>query len=278
MSGRNPISTQGILQVEDARSILSKTYPWKHLRLPGWTSITPRAAACLANRPGNLHLPDLTVLPSPVAAQLGTLHSRKRGMPTKPKPGKRISATIELTIHGYWLGLPRVRRLSPPAARWLSQHVGSLTLSGKIALTVSAARELAQYRGCGLTFEGPTRFSPEVLEELAKYGGPLYLDGIRTLGIDQAMALSRCQGFPSLRGLRTLSTPVARALAQIPQEVQLSGVERISDEVAEILGLAQCRPVLFGLKQCTERQYQLLAAQRSPQVPYRVFEKFDRTP
>ena len=239
--------------------------------------MTPRAAACLADRPGNLHLPDLLELPSAVAAQLGSLHSQKRGMPTDPASPGHNPETLEFTIHGYWLGLPGVQRLSPQAARGLARHVGSLTVSGRIGLTAPAARELARYRGCGLTFEGSTEFSAPVLKELANYGGPLHLDGIRNLNFEQALALSRCRGYPSLRGLRTLSAPVARALAQIPEEVQLSGVDRISDEVARILGLAQCRPVLFGLKQCTERQYRLLAAKRSPQVPYRIFEKFDRS-
>jgi hypothetical protein len=272
------IPMRRILRGEDAQSILAKTPPWKSLRLPGWESMTPKAATLLADRPGNLHLPDLISLPSAVATQLGLLHSRKHGMPTDPASPDHDPDTLEYTFHGYWLGLPRVLRLSTQAARGLAQHVGSLTLSGKLALTAAAAHELARYRGSGLTFEGYTCFPAQVLRELAQYGGPLRLDGIKALSPEQAAALSKCRGFPSLRGIRSLTVPVARELAQIPEEVELCGVERISDDVAKIFGLAQCRVVLSGLKHCTERQYQLLAAKRSPQVPYQFFDKFDRTP
>jgi hypothetical protein len=78
--------------------------------------------------------------------------------------------------------------------------------------------------------------------------------------------------------VRSLSVETAKALARIPEEVHLGGIQRITDEVAEILGLAKGRVILFGLQHCTDRQYQLLAAKRHPQVPYPIFEAFDRTP
>jgi hypothetical protein len=270
--------SENLLNELSAQAILSRTPPWKHLRLRRWTSMSPKASELLADRPGNLELPDLVSLSSAAAAKIGKLHSRKRGMPPKPKSGNKKSTTLEFTIHGYWLNLPKVRSISPQAAHGLAQHIGSITLNGKVRITASAARELARYRGCGLSFTGTTQFSAEVLKELAQYAGPLNLDGIRSLTTTQAEALSECRGYLSLRGVRSLSVETAKALARIPEEVHLGGIRRMTDEVAEILGLAKGRVILFGLQHCTDRQYQLLAAKRHPQVPYPIFEAFDRTP
>ena len=70
-----------------AQAILSRTPPWEHLRLRRYTSMSPKAAELLAERPGNLELPDLVSLSSAAATKIGNLHWRKRGMPPKPKSG-----------------------------------------------------------------------------------------------------------------------------------------------------------------------------------------------
>ena len=269
---------QKILRAREAVTILARTPAWEHLSLPGWTDITPAAARLLANRAGNLYFQDLLFLTAKAASELGAHHSRIREMLVNPAEKYFPPGSYSFTIHGYRLALPKIRSLSIEAAKGLAQHIGCAALNGKMRLSQAAARELAYYRGCGLTFLGPTYFSPSVLKELAHYRGPLNLDGLMKLSLAQAEALSSCKGFPSLRGLKTLSAQAAKLLTRDAEEMELCGVRQISDEVAEIIGQSNCRVILHGLNKLTDKQYQLLMAKAKTSVDYSFFDLYDRTP
>ncbi len=82
--------------------------------------------------------------------------------------------------------------------------------------------------------------SGEVAGELARYQGPLWLDGLRELTPEVAEALScfnpQCTyDRLSLGGLRRLSPEVAKKLAPLRATLSLGGLRTVSPELAEAL-------------------------------------------
>jgi len=176
---------------------------------------------------------------------------------------KKLSPTVahELGKHRGTLFLDGLKEISDEAAGELGNHFGSLELNGLRSLTPAAAAALAY--GVGewpsdfvfdnqLSLNRLKRISPEVARELARYQGPLRLDGLRELSPDVAEALSTFnpQG-PSdrlnLNGLRQLSPEAARKLAPFRATLCLGGLRTVSPEVAEALVEVRGRLLLDGV-------------------------------
>jgi hypothetical protein len=170
------------------------------------------------------------------------------------------------------LSLSGIRRLSPSAARQLGQHKGVLIMDGLKEISDEAARELGNHFGSlelnglrsistvaakavargggewpkGFTFDnrlglnGLRSMSGAVARELARYQGPLRLDGLRELTPEVAEALPgfnpQCRYDQlSLGGLRRLDPDAVRRLAPLRATLSLGGLTTVSPELAEAL-------------------------------------------
>jgi hypothetical protein len=176
---------------------------------------------------------------------------------------KRLSPTVArgLGKHRGTLILDGLKEISDEAAGELGQHFGSLELNGLRSLTPAAAAALAY--GVGewpkgfvfdnrLSLNGLGSISPAVAGELARYQGPLRLDGLHELSPDVAEALSafnpQCTyDRLSLNGLHQLSPEAARKLAPFRATLCLGGLRTVSPELAEALVEVRGRILLQGV-------------------------------
>jgi hypothetical protein len=172
------------------------------------------------------------------------------------------SAARQLGQHKGVLILDGLKEISDEVAQELGNHFGSLELNGLRSLSAAAARALARGAGewpKGFTFDdrlslnGLRNISGEVAGELARYQGPLRLDGLRELTPEVAEALS---GFNpqctydrlSLGGLRRLDPEVAKRLAPLRATLSLGGLGAVSPELAEALIEVRGRLHLPGVR------------------------------
>ena len=234
------------LTVDEATELLKKP---NSLRVDV-TDLSPEAAAVLAKYKGELRFETLTTLSPETAAALATRSSV--------------------------LDLPKVSALTPAVAKALATTKGSLNLPGVKELPANVAQELAAHTGT--LFLGVTELSDEAASALAKHGGDLRLDQLRSLtSLVLAERLGQ-QEWLYLSGVTKITLEIAKALCppgnrekfknhvqlyigltELPSDVaaliiagrghlSVNGLERISDEAAAAWAGPFANIRLFGLK------------------------------
>ncbi len=93
---------------------------------------------------------------------------------------------------------------------------------------------ISEHQG-SLDLSGLERLSTEAAEALAKYQGSLDLSGLKRLTTPAAEALVKHQGSLDLSGLKRLTTPAAEALAKYQGKLDLSGLTSLSAAAVAIL-------------------------------------------
>ena len=234
------------LTVEQANELLKRP---NSLRL-NVTELSPEVAAVLAKYKGELRFDALTLLSPEVAAALAT----------------RVGQ----------IDLLRLTSLSPAVAKALATTKGSLNLPGVKELPANVAQELAAHTGT-LTL-GVAELSDEAASALAKHGGNLRLDQLRSLtSLVLAERLGQ-QEWLYLSGVTKITLEIAKAicppgnrekfknhvqlyigLTELPADVaaaimagrghlSVNSLETISDEAAAAWSGSFANIRLFGLK------------------------------
>ena len=234
------------LTVEQAMELLKKP---NSLRLDV-TDLSPEVAAVLAAFKGELRFEALTTLSPETAAALATRSSL--------------------------IDLPKVSVLTPAVARALATTKGSLNLPGIKVLSTDVAKELAAHTG-QLSL-GVTELSDETAAALAKHGGNLRLDQLKSLtSLPLAERLGQ-QEWLFLNGVTKITPEIAKAicppgnrvkfknhvqlyigLTELPADVaaaimagrghvSMGSLETISDEAAAAWSGPFANIRLFGLK------------------------------
>lgn len=235
------------LMVEQATELLKTP---NSLRV-GAIELTPEVAAVLAGYKGELRFEALATLSPETAAALATRSSV--------------------------LDLPKVSALTPAVAKALATTKGSLNLPGVKELPANVAQELAAHTGT-LTL-GVAELSDEAASALAKHGGNLRMDQLRSLtSLVLAERLGQ-QEWLYLSGVTKITLEIAKAicppgnrekfknhvqlyigLTELPADVaaaimagrghlSVNSLERISDEAAAAWSGPFANIRLFGLKQ-----------------------------
>jgi hypothetical protein len=156
-----------------------------------------------------------------------------------------------------YLTLPSVLEISGEAARALSRRQGILRLWGLASLSPEVAAALGEHQGrrvelpnvkeisidvatrlaeCkrhGLVL-GITSLPPDMAIVLSKYDGDLFLNGLESLSLDAALALSEHRKFLDLSGAR-VTREVAAALLRHEGGIGISEVAKLEPGVGDVL-------------------------------------------
>ena len=191
------------------------------------------------------------------------------------------------------LDLHSLESLTDDQADILASHGSDLFLPALKSLTVVQARSLAQKRKRdqiphpmvalgpnaypALDLSGLTEASDEVVAELAKYPGMLFLGGLKTLTTSAAESLGNHPGSLYLIGLQSLSDPAAAALARHRMALHLPGVTALSDAAATSFAASPSAAiVLSGLLQLSEKAVWSLQQNQKIRLPERFMSQQDR--
>lgn len=234
------------LTVEQAKELLKKP---NTLRVDV-TDLSPEVAAVLATYKGELRFDALATLSPETAAALATRSSL--------------------------IDLPKISTLTPAVARALATTKGSLNLPGIKVLSTDVAKELAAHTG--QLALGVTELSDETAAALAKHGGNLRLDqlksltslvlaerlgqqewlflnGVTKITLEIAKAICPPSNLVKFKnhvqlyiGLTELPTDVAAALMAGRGHLSVNSLETISDEAAATWAGPFANIRLFGLK------------------------------
>ncbi len=201
------------LPPETLRLLLRKR--WLDISLPSLDNISPETIRCLARNTFRLTL-GITSLPESSADAFAQT-------PTDQSMG------------GGFIVLPRLRNLSPQAARIL---VDSLNRGVDDLGHTRTSKSPKLYLGgdLGSSGSGFQTLDPEVATELARYHGFLSINGLDDLPDASAAALSSFAGTAlSLSGpaVEKLSQPAAAYLSRIPGTLQLPLKDLDSGPLAE---------------------------------------------
>jgi hypothetical protein len=241
------LSLNGITELSpETAAVLAQHPPMKQfgyadLRLNGLKTLSPRAAEALAAHQGKVLLYSLeklvsiplaqklarqwgelrlgiTELSPPIAAEL----AKHRGTDEdKTRPGvifRRQDGAASV------LRIDNLSSLSPETAEALAAHEGVLVLNGLTSLPPAIAASLAKRTGNS----NAVRSNGSSLT--AKRTGTLVLNGLETLSIESATALSAFTGELVLKAINELPPDTAAALANHQGRLHLTGLTKISTE------------------------------------------------
>ena len=213
------------------------------LILNGLTSISVETAEALAGYEGYLMLDGLARLPDDVLAVLAKFKGEKLdldGLQSISDMGLATLATSK--AEGLSLGLARI---TGAQAKILEAFKGKLSLSVK-HLSAEVAAVLGER--CGeLYLECLPSLSAGAAEGLARHRGYLSLNGLERLSADAAKKLAKHKGDIDLSEVKKLAKEAAKALAKVEGVVRLNSLESMSAGVAIELAKRPDRLDLNGL-------------------------------
>lgn len=168
------------------------------------------------------------------------------------------------------LVLPRLRHLTPAAARELATHPDLVTQvqvsvgvnKGGVCVFEKQTHTLTT----AISLPAITEITFPVAEQLARAPGDLHLDGLRSLTADVARALAAHGGEKnklSLNGLETLDIETARSLVGHQGPLLLDKLSVISDALAEILASRGGSVSLQGVTTMSDKARTLLDGKAS---------------
>jgi hypothetical protein len=217
--------------------------------LPNLISISPRAAAYLAQHDCVLALDGLQHLTEEVARALC-----KSGLP--------------LSLSGLTCISERVASLL--AKRYISLTDCELVLNGLVELPDAIAQKLSQYFGI-LVLNGLTTLSPISARLLSQgYSKLLFLNSLTNLtgGKDDDVAfwLGRANMDLSLDGIKVLPASIAKHFSCGGYGVGFAGLTELADEVAELLVKRQGLIDLSGLTSLSETTAKILSTKEEGMI------------
>ncbi|MFM7184029.1 MAG: hypothetical protein ACKO4Z_04555 [Planctomycetota bacterium] len=227
-----------VLDVASARRLRDTRNDGWHtaIELPAVRSLTPAAAAAVANCPLVLVLPGLTDLSLETAAALADHEG-----PSLVLGGlRRLELPVAEALAGYpahqelllpdlesldsiplarrlaaqqVVYLPRMPRLTPNAAAALEDNAGGeLMLPGLIELSEETAARLAAAGFYGITLGCGATLSPAAAGALAHHAGQIVFTGTQGLAVAAAAALDAHQGDLVLQHVARVPAAIAAAL------------------------------------------------------------------
>ncbi|MCE9534263.1 MAG: DUF1592 domain-containing protein, partial [Planctomycetes bacterium] len=267
----NQITLDGLTSMTpEAAAALAETHGhnWRG-ELPAFKSISVEVAQALAKRQGGLSMPELTTLSDDAAKALqGKLGGNlPRLTSLTVESAKAIAGPIPGQFHRT-LNLDGLTSLPDEIALAIGgkDSRGNLYLSGLKSLTPIAATAICQREG-DLYLNGLTTISDETLKALAEHKAPGYarpivhLQGLTSLSDDSAMILAAWPKWSGeLPALSTLSEKPAVALvASRKWDGKLPALKSISGESAQALAQRNGNLALDGLTTLTEDVAAVLA-------------------
>ncbi len=224
------------IKPEVAKQLVGAGYYW--LSLGGAATLTPEAAAIIANHHGQL------VFPGPDSFS--------------------AAAALKLAKHNHAIFLPHVASVPTDVLRALANHENHLILGSASALTIEEAAALVMHKG-HVTLPAIERLPPEVAAVLAPRIGDFGLPGLRSLNAETAAALAaNARDELELEGVTTISSDVAAALAAFEGTLSLPGVTALTADVAHALAPHRGTLVLTGVTEITPEAAEALLARTAP--------------
>lgn len=218
-----------------------------NLILNGLTSISVETAKALAGYEGCLMLDGLARLPDDVAAALAKFKGENLtldGLQSISDKGLATLATMK--AEGLSLGLARI---TVAQAKIMKAFKGKLGLSIK-HLSAEVAAVLGERRGA-LYLECLPSLSAGAAERLARHRGYLSLNGLERITADAAKKLVKHKGDVDLSEVKKITKEAAKALAKVEGVVRLNSLESMSAGVAIELAKRPDRLDLYGLTRLT---------------------------
>jgi len=252
-----------------ARQVVGAGYYW--LTLGGADTLSPEAAAILADHTGQLTLTGPLPLSAAAAAKLAG-HEGLLSLPQLPdlpadvaramaehEGGLELGGVARLTPelaaalapHAGGVLLPAVHSLTPDVAVVLAPRIATVVLAGVRSIDVATATALATHCRDELALGGLTDLSPEVAAALAAFKGSLALPAVTALTPETARALAKHEGRLALESLTELPAEVATQLATHEGQLDLHGVQSLSTPAARALATAAGDLSLAGLMNLT---------------------------
>ncbi|MFM7138130.1 MAG: hypothetical protein ACKO1M_13840 [Planctomycetota bacterium] len=239
-----------------ARQLADAGYYW--LTLGGPDTLTPEAAAILADHSGQLTLTGRLPFSAAAAGKLAA-HDGLLSLPHLPELPADVARALEdhegslelggvtrltaesaaaLAAHAGGVILPAVETLTPEVATALAPRIGTVVFAGVTSIDVATARALAEHCRDELALGGLTELPPDVAAALATFRGRLALPAVTTLTPDAARALAKHRGTLALESLTNLPAEIATELAKHEGDLDLHGVQSLSTAAAQALATA----------------------------------------
>lgn len=201
--------------------------------------LTVEDARTLAADPsGKVSLPRLTTLSAEVAAELAKKNTR---LELSGLESITDDVAAALAKHTGPLFLDGLKTLSPAAAGSLAQHYGYLSLNGITSLQDDAAKVLLghvrqEVSGELLSLDGLPTISVAAAEALTGRRNLVSLRGISSLTPEAAAVLAEARAWDgTLPAFTTITADVAAALSKRHQPISLPGLTSLPADVAKAL-------------------------------------------
>ena len=257
----------------EAAAALAETngHNWRS-DLPAFKTIPVEVAQALAKRQGGLSMPGLTTLSDDAAKALGGKlgGSLPRLTSLTVETARAIAGPVPGQFHRT-LNLDGLTALPDDIALAIGgkDSRGDLHLNGLTSLTPIAAKAICQREG-DLYLNGLTTIPEETLKALAEHKSPgyarpvVYLDGLTSLSDEAAATLAKWEKWSGkLPMLPTLSEKVAAALASSRKwDGKLPAVKTISVETARALAQRDGNLSLDGVTALSDAAATALAPHR----------------
>jgi len=225
------------------------------LILNGLTSISVETAKALAGYEGYLMLDGLTQLSDDVAAALAKFKGRSLdldGLQSISDKGLASLATSKAKGLSF-----DFKSISVTQAKILAKYKGELGLSIQ-HLSAEVAAILGARRG-GLYLPFLTTLSVGAARGLANHKGYLDLNGLESLSAQAAWQLARHKGDIDFREMKKLTKEAAKALAKVEGVVGLNGLESITPGVLAELAKRPDKLDLIGVTSLSDGVAAVLA-------------------
>ena len=225
------------------------------LILNGLTSISVESAKALAGYEGYLMLDGLTKLPDDVAAALAKFKGENLDLDgLQSISDKGLASLATSKTKGLSFGF---KSISVTQAKILKAYKGDLGLSIK-HLSTEVAAILGERRG-KLYMPFLTSLSVGVAVGLANHKGYLDLNGLESLSAKAAWQLARHKGDIDFGEMKKLTKEAAKALAKVEGVVGLDGLETITPGVLAELAKRPDKLDLTGVTSLSEGVAPVLA-------------------
>jgi|GEM_PF-1349234 len=243
----------------EAAAILAEHHG--QLVFPGPEPFSAAAAAKLVGHPHAIVLPHIAALPAHVARALA------------PHEGPLVLGGVtHLTVDdaaalAEYKGavvLPAIERLTPEVAAALAPRMETIGLPGLMWIDAETAAALAAHGRDALAVPGITSLPPDVAKALAAFKGSLSLPSVTSLSVDTARALASHRGMLGLGSLDDLDPVVATVLAQHAGGLDLSGVSKLSAESGKAIAATPGLLELQGVSEIHPEAARALVARTDP--------------